>query len=263
MRAAYDFTPLDARMPWAEARARRRRILAGRSPFSVTELEHWAFLILLAVPWLAWLFSSVVLLGSLASWVGMHGPDDDWRLVAVVGPIAIALVGALLAWLTRLCIVPPRWRRWVRMDAFAEANGLTFVRVREGVKLPEEVEPPSHPAVVPRVFDAFEDPSGLLIGNWVSPAIGGRGLATWRAVVRVPEALGVLPPVEEEPIEGFDVVQILEGMRCSTRFPSVRMRRSATGAADVRDRVGGLPRDAPAARPAGAAMIVDFLRDLA
>lgn len=228
MRDAYDFSPLDAPMSRAEARARRRRILDGRSLLSATESEHQALLMLLVLPWVAWLIVSAVLVNSLVTWVARNGPDGEWLLGLVLAPIAVALTGGLLALLTRLCLIPPRWGRWVRMDAFAEANGLTFVRVRAGVDLPREVESAGATAVAPRIFDAFEDASGLLVGNWVRPTPGARGLATWRAVVRVPEASGELPAVDAEPIDGFDVVQTIDGMRWSTRFPSVRMRRSVT-----------------------------------
>ena len=225
-----DFGPLDGPMPAAEARARRAAILNGRSPFSAMDIEHWALLLLTPVLWLVWLFFVIALVPTVLFWWVNNGPSLEWFL-GVLLTIAVGLGGgALCFFLTRLCIIPPRWGRWVRMHRFAEANGLTFIRMMPGVTLPAEVVAPGFQA--PRIFDSFSHPeTGFMLGNWVRPTISGRGIANWRAFILLPVSLASGPIPEPEPLslpyEGFEV-SVVDGIVYATKFPSVRMRRSET-----------------------------------
>jgi hypothetical protein len=226
----YDFRPLDGPMPAAEARARRAAILNGRSVFSAMDIEHWAFLLLTPVLWLVWLFFVIGLVPTVLLWWVNHGPSLDWYLGTAL-TIVVLLGGGLLCVLaTRLCIIPPRWGRWVRMHRFAEVNGLTFIRMMHGVTLPPQIASSGFHA--PRIFDAFSDPeTGFMLGNWVQPTNSGRGVANWRAFILVPVALADGPVPQPEPLsmpyDGFDVT-VVDGIVYATKFPSVRMRRSET-----------------------------------
>ena len=226
----YDFRPLDGPMPAAEARARRSAILNGRSVFSAMDVEHWALLLLTPVLWLAWLFFVIVLVPTVVLWGVDNGPSLDWYLGTALTILVGLGGGALCLLATRLCIIPPRWGRWVRMHRFAEVNGLTFIRMMPGVTLPPEVAAPGFQE--PRIFDSFADPeTGFLLGNWVRPTVSGRGLANWRAFILVPVALATGPVPEPEPLsmpyDGFDV-RVVDDIVYATKFPSVRMRRSET-----------------------------------
>jgi hypothetical protein len=226
----YDFTPLDAPMSRAEARARRRAILEGRSVFSAMDIEHWALLLLTPVLWLVWLFFVIALVPTVLLWWVTNGPSLDWFLGVLLTIVVGLGGGALCFFLTRWCVIPPRWGRWVRMHRFAEANGLTFIRMMHGVTLPDGVVAPGFQA--PRIFDSFSDPStGFMLGNWVRPTISGRGIANWRAYILLPVALATGPIPEPEPLslpyDGFEVT-VADGILYATKFPSARMRRSET-----------------------------------
>ena len=228
--ARVDFSSLDAPMPAAEARARRAAILDGRSPFTAMDIEHWALLLLTPVLWLVWLFFVIALVPSVLFWRFTHGPSLDWLLGVLLTIVVVLGGGAVCFFLTRLCIIPPRWGRWVRMHRFAEANGLTFIRMMPDVTLPAEVVASGVRA--PRIFDSFSHPAtGLMLGNWVRPTISGRGIANWRAFIALPVALARGPIPEPEPssppYDGFEVT-VVDDIVYATKFPSVRMRRSAT-----------------------------------
>jgi hypothetical protein len=226
----YDFSPLDAPMSRSEAKARRVAILGGRSIFTAMDIEHWALLLLTPVLWLVWLFFVVGIVPTVLFWYVNHGPSLDWFLGVLLAVVVGLGGGALCFFLTRLTVVHPRWRRWVRMHRFAEVNGLAFIRQMEGVTLPADVVSPGVQA--PRIFDAFSDPeTGFMLGNWVRPTISGRGIANWRAFILLPVALATGPvPVPEPlsmPYDDFQV-SVVDAIAYATKFPSVRMRRSET-----------------------------------
>lgn len=234
----YDFAPLTARMGPREVARRRREMLAGRSAFTAMDIEHWVLLILSAFPWFVSAFFVVALWMMFAS--VPQSPGEFVLLLALaIGATVVGFGGSfLLSW---WCVHPPRWRPWARMHRFAEANGLEFIRMREGVELPGSLVAPK--PRTPRIFDSFRDPrTRLELGNWVRPSIGGRRLADWRAYV-VLDA----PPRDTEPDEGamrrlvrraavhagvdwgLDFRAEFAGSRLvAVRFPSVRMRRTGT-----------------------------------
>lgn len=200
------------------------------------DLEHWALLILSVFPWLVSLFFVVVLWAALP--FAPSTPGEFVLLLAIaIGATVVGFGGSFaLSW---WCVHPPRWRRWVRMHRFAEVNGLEFVRVEEDIALPGSLVRPG--PMRPRIFDSFVDPrTGLRLGNWVRPTATGRGLADWRAYIVIP-AHGVEADDDRArhlvrraaTLAGVDwgldfTAEVADGVLVAVRFPSVRMRRTAT-----------------------------------
>ncbi|MEO8528502.1 MAG: hypothetical protein ABI435_05445 [Pseudolysinimonas sp.] len=245
----YDFSSFDAPMSRAESAGRRRDILQGRSIFSAMAPEHQAALMLMIVPWFlvgVLVFSAwgSVLSAVGASAAGYYRFTGNELALTIVLAIVVTVVGVgVCVFLTRLCIIPPRWRSWVRMHRFAELNGMQFIREQAGVDLPPNmVKPRSGPA---RIFDTFvEDRIGLTVGNWVRRTRTGWGvLADWRSFILVgttcadvdyrdPMASGIVASAEtalDDPRLSDFGIQVGAGQLVAVKvFPPVRMRSATT-----------------------------------
>jgi hypothetical protein len=217
--APLDFSPLDGPLVAGEGRARRRALRNGRAAVAEFSLVQWLGLVFVGFAWLVLVPTVVVLLGVTLEWFLERGPTPDYQLGAplFVGGSAIALIG--LAILTRLLVLPPRWGRWVRMQRFAEANDLVFVRRATRDDLPAGVA--NAEAGVGLLTDAFLDPAtGIVAGN-AGEGIGRQGF------VLVPDGApdDDLAP-GEAPLRGFDLVATRDG-RLGLRHRSVG--RSSAG----------------------------------
>jgi hypothetical protein len=109
---SYDFDPLDAPMSGAEAAARRRSLLAGRSVLS--ELSIVRGMLLLGMVLLVWpmlLLSVGTVTWSLINWVAWNGPTADWGFGAPIVLLAELVAIAAVVIATRLLIIPPAWGR--------------------------------------------------------------------------------------------------------------------------------------------------------
>lgn len=216
MDRSYDFSPLDAPMPPGESVARRRAMLAGRSPW--TELTLTRGLLLMGMVLLVW--PTVLLFGGalvvfLVSWVVSNGPTADWGFGAplLLGAILVAIGISVV--LTRLLIVPPVWGRWVRMHRFAELNGMTFLRRATG----DGAATAGLGAGM--LNDVFTDPvAGVVLGN------AGAGVGAQAFILVQPDGSGIAP-IDAQPFDGFTIREQPEG-RLATRFRPVRMRDSVT-----------------------------------
>lgn len=212
--AALDFSPLDGPLVAGEGRARRRALRNGRAAVAEFSLLQWLGLVFVGFAWLVLVPTVVVLLSVTLEWFLERGPTPDYQLGAplFIGGSAIALIGLVV--LTRLLVLPPRWGRWVRMQRFAEAHDLVFVRRATRDDLPAGVA--NAEAGVGLLTDAFLDPaSGMVVGN-AGEGIGRQGF------VLVPEGApddGDLAP-GEEPLRGFDLVATRDG-RLGLRHRSV------------------------------------------
>ncbi|MEO5535983.1 MAG: hypothetical protein ABIR17_12730 [Pseudolysinimonas sp.] len=244
----YDFSSFDEPMSRAESARRRREILQGRSIFSAMESEHQAALMLMVVPW--FLVGVVVFsvwstaLSSLTAYAaGYYRFTGSELVLTIVLAIVVTVVGvAGCVFLTRLCIIPPRWRDWVRIYRFAELNGMRFIRVQPGVELPPALVKPRSGAT--RIFDTLVDERiGLTVGNWVRPTSTGRGIADWRSFILVrttcadvdyrdPMALGIVASAEtalDDPRLADFEIQVGAGQLSAVKgLPPVRMRSAAT-----------------------------------
>lgn len=183
----YDFSGLRGPMTRAEARERRRRILAGRSLWSALEIEHWAGLFVVGGVALFLLLPAVVVLviALVVSAPFAQTPGEQAGAV-LVGVGAPALATAATYFSIRALLIPPRWRAWVRMHRFAEQNGLEFVREEIGTDLPGTLRPQRTSFLPPRLYDAIRDPArGIVVGDWVLPAATPRGFGDWHGVILV------------------------------------------------------------------------------
>jgi hypothetical protein len=211
--AALDFSLLDGPLVAGEGRTRRRALRGGRSPLAEFSLGQWLGLVFVGFAWLVLVPTVVVLLTVTLEWFLERGPTPDYQLGAplFIGGSAIALIG--LAVLTRLLVLPPRWGRWVRMQRFAEANDLVFVRRATRDDLPAGVA--NAEAGVGLLTDAFLDAAtGIVVGN-AGEGIGRQGF------VLVPDGASDddLAP-GEAPLRGFDLVATRDG-RLGLRHRSV------------------------------------------
>ncbi len=200
-----DFSPLDGPLEAGEGRARRRMLRGGRSAVSEFTLAQWLALVFVGFAWLVVLPVIGVVMYAAVDWLGTRGATPDFQsgMPLLTGGSAIAILALVL--LTRWAVLPPRWGRWVRMQRFAEANGLTFIRRATRGDLPTAVV--AADGDVGLLTDAFVDPdSGIVAGN------AGEGMGR-QAFVLVPDAAprdGALAP-GEEPLPGFDLVPTARG----------------------------------------------------
>lgn len=185
--APYDFSGLHRPMSRHEARERRRGILAGASLWRALEVEHVAGLLVVGGINLF----IVIPLGVLSAFAAVAASPAIHSAADVAGML-LMLVGAPLAAAAityvsmRPLIIPPRWRAWVRMHRFAEENSLEFVREEEGVRIPGTLTPSRSSFRPPRLYGGFRDPErGILLGDWVLPAVTPRGFGDWLGVIVV------------------------------------------------------------------------------
>lgn len=216
MDRAYDFSPLDIPITSAEAAARRKVLLGGRSLLAELGLTRGLLLIgMVLLVWPLLLVSVGVVLTSTLSWLVWNGPTADWAfgtpilLLAVLVAIAAVVIG------TRLLVIPPAWGRWVRMHRFAEANGMTFLRraTQNGTA--------TAGIGAGMLSDVFTDPvSGVVLGN------AGAGVGA-QAFILIQPGGAELAPIDAQLLTGFTVRDQPEG-RLATRYRPVAMRDSVT-----------------------------------
>jgi hypothetical protein len=183
----YDFSGLHRPMSRQESRARRRSILAGKSLFSALEIEHWAGLIVvgginlfMVIP-----VAVIVAIGGILAVPFVQNVGDVLALVLLVVVVPLA-AAAIVFFSMRALLIPPRWRAWVRMQRFAEENGLEFVREQIGADVPSALIPKRHSMLPPRIYGAFRDAArGILVGDYVLPAAAPDGMGSWRGIVEV------------------------------------------------------------------------------
>jgi hypothetical protein len=211
-----DFSPLDAPIRAAESAARRRSLLAGRSIFA--ELTVTRGMLLLGMVLLVWplvLVSAGVVAWSTITWVARNGPTADWVLGTPVLALAVLTALAATVFATRLLIIPPAWGRWVRMQRFAEVNGMTFLRRAGG----GGVATAGFDGGV--LGDVFTDPAtGIVLGN------AGAGVGA-QAFILIGPGAAELAPIDAQLFTGFTVREQPEG-RLATRYRTVQMRDSVT-----------------------------------
>lgn len=182
----YDFSGLHRPMSRREARDRRRSILAGGSLWRVLEVEHVAALIVVGGINLFFVIPIAVLLAvsALAAAPAVQNAADvAGMILLLMAPLAAA---AIVYFSMRSILIPPRWRAWVRMHRFAEENRLEFVREQEGVRIPGSLTPTRSSFRPPRLYGGFRDPQrGIMLGDWVLPAMTPRGFGDWMGVIVV------------------------------------------------------------------------------
>lgn len=183
----YDFSGLHRPMSRRESRERQRRILGGAPLWRALEIEHVAALavvgginLFVVIPAaLVAAFAAV----AASAWVTSPADVAGMLLLLVGAPLAAA---AIAYFSMRALLIPPRWRAWVRMHRFAEENGLEFVREAEGVRIPGTLTPDRHSFRPPRLYGGFRDETrGILLGDWMLPAVTPRGLGDWMGVIVV------------------------------------------------------------------------------
>lgn len=219
MDRTYDFSPLDGPMTAAESAARRRALLGGRSLLRELGLTRGMLLFGMAVfVWPVLLLSVLTVLGTTINWVIWNGPTADWGFGTPILLLGILVAVAAVVLATRLLLIPPAWRRWVRMHRFAEVNGMTFIRRATPTDLPDS--PVGLPGAT-LLEDVFTDPvAGIVLGN------AGAGVGAQAFVLVRPDGTG-LAPIDAEPFDGFTVNETPDG-RVATRDRSVPMRDSVT-----------------------------------
>lgn len=183
----YDFSGLHRPMSRSEARERRRAVLAGKSLWSALEIEHYAGVIVVGGIHLFLLIpaSVVLVIAAVLAADAVRSVSDavGWVLIVVGVPLAVA---AVVFFSMRLLLIPPRWRAWVRMHRFAEENGIAFVREELGVQVRGSLVPQRRSFLPPRLYDGFRDEArGIILGDWVLPAVTPRGFADWMGVIEV------------------------------------------------------------------------------
>jgi hypothetical protein len=144
-----------------------------------------------------------------------NGATADWGfgtpiliLIALVAIAAVVLV-------TRLLLIPPAWGRWVRMQRFAEVNGMTFLRRAS------EAGMPTAAFGAGALSDVFTDPiTGVVLGN------AGAGTGE-QAFILIRPGGAALAPIDAQLLTGFTVREQPEG-RLATNYRSVAMRDSVT-----------------------------------
>lgn len=190
-----DFSPLDGPLDAGEARARRRALRDGRAAVSELTLDQWLGAVFVGFAWLVLVPVIGIALYASVDWLLTRGATPDFiaGVPWLTGGSIVALIGLAVA--TRYVLIPHRWDRWVRMQRFADANGLQFLRRQtrdDGAGV---------------LSDAFVHPSGLVVGN------SGEGLGR-QGFVLVPSGVtgdGELAP-GEEPLTGFDLVPTRDGL---------------------------------------------------
>ena len=194
MERSYDFSPLDGPMSAAESAGRRKSLLGGR--WLIAELGLTRGILMLGMVLVVWpmlLLSVGVVVTSTISWVIWNGATADWGFGTPI-LILIALVAiAAVVLLTRLLLIPPAWGRWVRMQRFAEANGMTFLRRASMAGMPTAALGPA------ALSDVFTDPvAGVVLGN------AGAGTGA-QAFILIQPARAALAPIDAQLITGFTV----------------------------------------------------------
>jgi hypothetical protein len=213
---AYDFSPLDAPMTAAESAVRRRVLLAGRSPISELGLLRGLLLLgMVVIAWPALLMIVGVFAWSTIAWVVANGPTADWGFGTPILLLTTLVAVAAVVLVTRLLIIPPAWGRWVRMQRFAEQNGMTFLRRSSGVGAP------AAGLGAALLSDVFTDPAtGIVLGN------AGAGTGA-QAFILIGPGEARVAPIDAQLLTGFTVREQPEG-RLATRYRSVPMRDSVT-----------------------------------
>lgn len=168
----------------AEAREWRKTLRGGRSYFRFMEIEHFAGLmvvgglsLILVLPTAALMPISVLFSLHL-----VKTPGEAWGAFALGIPLPIALLAAVY-FVIRALIIPPRWRRWVRMARFAQDNRITFIIV-EPMQVPGTIIPRRNSMAPSRLYGAFRDDSRkITLGDYVLPARTPKGIGSWRGVI--------------------------------------------------------------------------------
>lgn len=216
MERTYDFSPLDGPMTAAESAARRKALLGGRSLISELGLTRGMLLLgMVLFVWPMLLLSVGVVVTSTINWVIWNGATADWGfgtpiliLIALVAIAAVVLV-------TRLLLIPPAWGRWVRMQRFAEVNGMTFLRRASEAGMPTAALGPA------ALTDVFTDPAtGVVLGN------AGAGTGA-QAFILIRPGGAALAAIDAQLITGFTVREQPEG-RLATNYRALPMRDSVT-----------------------------------
>jgi|GEM_PF-2951266 hypothetical protein len=200
-----DFAPLDGPLDAGEAKARRRALRNGRSAAYELTLNQWLGLFFVGFAWLLVLPIIGIALYASLDWLRTRGATPDFiaGVPWLTGGSVVAVVGLIVG--TRYTLVPHRWDRWVRMQRFAEANGLLFIRRATSDELPVGIA--AGERGVGLLSDAFVGPAtGVVVGN------AGEGLGR-QGFVLVPSGIpdGDFAP-GEEPLTGFDVVPTRDGL---------------------------------------------------
>jgi len=183
----YDFSGLHRPMSASEVRQRRRAILAGRSLWSVLELEHIAGLIAVGGLGLTIVLPAGFVAGvsAITSARLARTPGEGLAVVLLATLAPIAAV-ALVVFSMRALLIPPRWRAWVRMHRFAEENGIEFIREERGVKVTGRLVAIRGSIAPARLYGAFRDHArGITLGDYVLPAATARGWGDWRGIIEV------------------------------------------------------------------------------
>ena len=216
MDRTYDFSPLDGPISAAESAARRKELLGGRSLIAELGLTRGALLLgMVLFVWPLLVLSVGTVITSTISWVIWNGATAEWGfgtpiliLMALVAVAAVVLV-------TRLLLIPPAWGRWVRMQRFAEVNGMTFLR-----RANDAGGPASALDAAP-LTDVFTDPvTGVVLGN------AGAGTGA-QAFILIRPGGAALAPIDAQLLTGFTVREQPEG-RLATGYRPLPMRDSVT-----------------------------------